>query len=79
MNTQYKFQYRRFLFWKSITVIGHSYVVDQDKMVLYFPNGSVKEICKWSKCELYLDVDWVNAVRKSQEAKTGQPITLAVG
>lgn len=79
MNKQYKFHWKRRFFWKSKTVIGHSFTADQDKMVLYYPNGEVQEIAKWSKCEVYLGVDWVLAVKKNMEKEAGQAISLAVG
>jgi hypothetical protein len=75
---QYKFKYRRSLFWKSVIVIGHGYNQPQDKMTLYYPDGSVQEIAFWSKCEVALGTDWVLAQKKNMEQKTGQPISLAV-
>lgn len=74
----YVFKYRRRLFWKSETVSGHRYEADQDKMVIYYPDGAVKELSKWSKCEVALGKDWVLAVKKNMEQKAGQAIPLAV-
>lgn len=79
MNTPYKFQYRRRFLWKSIIVIGHQYLPDQGKMVVFFPNGSILEIANWHDCECRLGTDWVNATKRMQEAKAGREISLAVG
>ncbi len=77
--TRYKFKFKRRWFCKTFTVIGHSYADAQDKMVLYFEDGSIREIKKWKNCELSLGTDWVNVTKKSMEAKAGQTIPLAVG
>ena len=76
---QYKISYKRGLFWKEITVKGHRYEPQYDKMVLYFADGSIREIPQWSKCEVFLDTDWVLAVKKDMESKAGQSIPLTVG
>lgn len=75
----YLFRFRRRYFWKTLRVSGHSYSPDQDKMVLYFQDGSVQEIKAWKNCEIKLGSDWVLAQKKSMEAKTGQTIPLGVG
>jgi hypothetical protein len=59
-------------------VVGHSYSADQNKMVLYFKNGGLQEIADWKNHEVKLGVDWVLAMKKNMEAKTGQGIPLAV-
>ena len=76
---QYKISYKRGLFWKELLVTGHRYEPASDKMVLYFTNGSIREIPQWSKCEVFLDTDWVLAVKKDMESKAGQSIPLTVG
>ncbi len=75
---QYVFKYRRYLFWKKETVIGHGYDAAQNKIVLYYPDGGIKEIANWSKCEVRLGSDWVLSVKKNMEKKAGHPISLAV-
>lgn len=75
---KYKFKYRRNFFWYTThEVIGHRYDTSQDKMILYFENGSVKEIKKWKDCELSLGVDWVLASKKMIEKETGVEAKLA--
>lgn len=76
---QYLFKYRRRLFWKSHTVTGHGYDQGQNKMILYYPDGSVRELSNWSRCEVALGTDWVLSVKKNMEQKAGQTIPLAVG
>lgn len=73
---KYCFKFRRKWFWRSLTVVGHSYVVDQDKMVLFFEGGSVREIARWKECELRLDVDWVLAQKRALEEQAGQAVPV---
>jgi len=75
---QYKFTYRRRLFWRSLFVIGHVYIAEQDKMALFFADGSVREIAHWRDCSVRLGADWVSAQRKSLEQQSGQTIPLNV-
>jgi hypothetical protein len=75
----YKFRYKRYFFYRAVTVIGHNYNDKTDKMVLYFPDGSIKEIPEWRKCHLKLEVDWVAAQKKYMEDKAGQTIPLKRG
>jgi hypothetical protein len=74
MNTPYKFTYKRHLFKKSVIVIGHSYLLDQDKMILYFPDGSISEIVAWSKCRGFLGVDWVAAVKAQMNVEAQRSV-----
>ena len=76
---KYKFKYRKCgrLFWSSQEVIGHSFVADQDKMVLYFNNGGLMEIAHWKDHEVKLGQDWVLAVKKNMESKIGQQLPLS--
>ncbi len=75
---KYRFKWKRGLFWQSAHVIGHSLDKDQDKMVLYFPDGSIREICKWRECEVKLGQDWVLATKKTLESAAGTSIPLNV-
>lgn len=75
---RYKFTYRRnrFGFWfsKTYEVVGHSYSSDQNKMILYFYDGSVREIAEWNKCEAILENDWFLMEKKNMERKAGTAI-----
>jgi len=73
---KYVFKFRRRWFWTSLNVVGHAYDVGQDKMVVYFEGGSVREIAHWGQCEIQLGVDWVLAQKKSLEEQTGQTIPI---
>ncbi len=75
----YKFKYRRFIFWRSFTLMGHHYDNTQNKMVVYFPDGSCQEIKRWNLHEVKLGTDWVVAVKKDMENKAGMAIPLNVG
>jgi len=72
----YIFRYRRKFLWKSHIVMGHAYDGAQDKMVLFFANGSVREVARWRDCEARLGTDWVLAQKKSLEEQTGQTIPI---
>lgn len=72
----YRFRWRRRFFWRSLKVSGHRYERDQDKMVLFFPDGSVREIAEWSKCEVSLRQDWVLTSKKLMESQAGVTIPL---
>ena len=74
----YKFKYKRTLFWHTIEVIGHHYIPDQEKMVLYFPDGSIGEIPRWKDCAISLGVDWVLATKQMMEQQAGATVPLNV-
>jgi hypothetical protein len=81
---KYKFKYKKNFFWISKEVIGHALErksngeFDDNRMVLYFENGSIEVICNWSKCSLILGQDWVIAQKTAMEKEIGQPIKLNV-
>ena len=72
MNTQYLFQWKRRFVWRKLVVSGHSYEEKQDKMVLFFPDGGLREIKQWSDCELRLENDWVLATELAIKTEAGQ-------
>jgi len=76
---KYILRYKKGLFWKKVTVIGHNYDSNQDKMILFFEDGSLREISEWKKCEIKLGTDWVLARKKAMEAETGVDVKLNVG
>jgi hypothetical protein len=59
-------------------VIGHNFEKLQDKVVLYFEDGSIREIAKWVECEIDLRTDWVLAQKDQMEREANQPIKLNV-
>jgi hypothetical protein len=73
---EYKFNYRRFLFWSSKKVIGHNLLKDIDRMDLYFKDGSLYSISKWSKYDMNLGIDWVLSVKKQMEKESGANISI---
>ena len=75
----FKFKRNNSLFSKSIKVVGHNYLSDQDKMVLYKEDGSLQEICNWKQCEVSLGADWVLVTKKKMEQQAGTTIPLNVG
>ena len=48
-------------------------------MILFFEDGSIREIAEWKKCEIKLGIDWVLARKKAMEAETGVDVKLNVG
>lgn len=73
---KYKFKWKRRFFWRTLTVSGHDWDQAQNKMTLYFENGSLRQIKKWNECELKLGTDWVLVTKKIMEEKAGQEIKL---
>lgn len=84
MNNVYFLRFKRHFFWnffsitKKYKVIGHALDKESDKMVLYFEDGSLKEIVKWKNCQIELGTDWVLAAKKKMENEIGQTIPLKV-
>jgi len=72
----YKFKYRRGLIWRSAKVTGHRYEQALDKMVLFFADGSLREIAEWSKFDLKLGLDWALVMKKAMEEKAGQAVPV---
>ena len=60
MNIIYKLKWRRgdLGFWHSLNVIGHQYETGSNKLIVYFPDGGLREIAHWNDCELLLGSDW---------------------
>jgi hypothetical protein len=68
---KYKFTWKKSWCWHTLIVIGHRYDKEQDKMVLYFADGGLKEISEWVKCSVKLGQDWLIA----RKAADSQPQT----
>lgn len=79
----YRFSFRRprslWPIWRTLKVTGHRYEPAQDKVVLFFPDGGIREISRWRECEVRLGADWVLAVQKAMEAQAGQAVPVNVG
>jgi hypothetical protein len=76
---EYRVKFKDGWKWRTFLVQGHRYEQPMDKMVLYFLDGSVREIPAWSRREVVLGVDWVLAVKKRMESESGQSVPLSVG
>ena len=78
---QYTIKYKkpRSWFWKSETVRGHQFDELQNKLVLYYEDGSVREIAHWKDYEVKLGVEWVLAIKQSMEKETGTSIPVNIG
>jgi hypothetical protein len=74
----YKFKFKRHLFWKTYAVDGHRYDEKQDKVCLFFEDGSLREIKDWKKCIVKLGPDWALTVKKALEKEAGVPIQAKV-
>lgn len=75
---QYVFKWSRGFITRSRKVAGHRYDQIQDKMVLYFQDGSVEEIANWRGCSVRLGADWVAAKKADMEKSAGSAVPLAV-
>lgn len=75
---KYKVKIKRYLFWKTFTVIGHSYDKDCNRMDFYLEDGGIISYGNWSKYDLKLGQDWALAVKKQMEKESGQNVNLAL-
>lgn len=57
-------------------VVGHRLDKDTDKMDLFFEDGTILSIGKWSGYSMKLGKDWVIATKKRIEKEAGQNINL---
>lgn len=44
-------------------VLSH-FLTENDKLVLHFEDGGLREIPAWKDCEIILGADWLKATRK---------------
>lgn len=78
MNT-YSARWKRKLVWrKEKFLIGHRYDKDQNKMIFYYQNGSIKEVAKWTECAIKLGVDWVLWTKEQMEREANTAVKLNV-
>jgi len=61
---------------KRHTVVGHRLDQNQDKLVLFLPDGGVMEVSHWRDKEMTLGADWVLAQKRALEVQAGQPIPI---
>jgi hypothetical protein len=67
------------LFWSTEkNVIAHRLDKDQDKLVMYFPDGGLKEVQDWRSCQIKLATDWVLYTKSNMEKEAGQAVKLNV-
>lgn len=71
---RFKFKFKRRLLWKTEIVSGFGYDKEKDRMQLYYEDGSIYEISKWSKYDCKLGRDYFDVLKKQMEGKTGQSI-----
>jgi hypothetical protein len=75
---KYKFKYRKGLFWKTKTVVGHILQKDMNRMDLYLEGGAIFSIANWDKYDFRLGIDWVLATKEQLEREAGKEIKLGV-
>jgi hypothetical protein len=79
---RYKMTFKKVGFFnrkRTEIVKGHHYEAGQDKMVLMYHDGSVKEIAHWKDYEVTLGEDWVLALKKEMEKEaTGLNVPLDI-
>lgn len=76
MNYVFKYKKAGRWFWKTIKVSGHGYIADQDKMVLYYPDGTIRELAHWKDYEVTLGLDWKETMRKQKSKEAGVSVEL---
>lgn len=66
MNYYFKFKRQNRLFWEKRWVRGHKYDSVQDKMIVFYPDGSIEEIGQWKKCWAFVGHDCIAALEKQR-------------
>jgi len=69
---KFKCKRKRIGFWKTYVVSG--FRRDDNRMCLFFEDGTTLELCEWSKYDCKLGTDYFDAVKKVMEQKAGQSI-----
>jgi len=66
----YTFKWKKHsIFWNKRQVKAHRFDEKQNKMILYYENGSIEEIANWKDCSLRLGLDWVETVTNTTNKK----------
>lgn len=73
---EYNFKCKKNLFWKTYKVVGHHVDTPNDRIDLYFKDGSIKSIGNWSKYDLILGADWVLAQKEYLEKESGKEVNI---
>jgi hypothetical protein len=73
---KYKIKYSHGWRSKTALVSGHRYEQNIDKMILFFPDGSLREVPCWSKRTVWLGLDWVAAQKNELEKRAAIPVIL---
>lgn len=76
MANSFKVKFRRRFIWRTLTVEGNVFLKDQDKMSFQLPDGTQREIPEWSKCEVKVGTDWLEAVKRNIEQQAGHAIPI---
>ncbi len=78
MTETFKFRWKKGLFWKTRKIIGFKSEVSIDRMMIFFADGSFREIAQWSKCDCRLDKDFFDMQHKKMEQEAGQAVPVKV-
>ena len=74
-NDIYVFKYRRitskFKKWNTVKIIGHQWDKTQNKMLIYYPDGGIEEIARWTDCECKLGQEWVLFTKSKMSKEAG--------
>ncbi len=68
----FKIKIRKRFFWEEFIISG--FRQENDRMCLFFEDGSCLELSKWSRYDCQLGTDYFDAVKKIMEQKAGQSI-----
>lgn len=73
-----KFKKTGSFFWKSRVVVGSKLDTGLNRLTLYYEDGSIEELAKYSDMDVKLGLDWVLATKDALEKESGQNIKLSV-
>lgn len=72
------FKWKRSFFWYERRAVGFNYQREDNRMQLYFEDGSIFEIPEWNKCHCELGTDFHQWLLHKKELEAGQKIPTAV-
>jgi len=74
--TTYTIKFRRAgqWFWRKETIIGSNLDKELNRMDLFYANGTIYSITKWSEYDLKLGTDWVIAEKQAMDLKAAQSV-----
>jgi hypothetical protein len=77
---EYVVKYRKSgtFFWTLKKVVGTRVEKEADRLILFFADGGIQEVAKFSNYDVKLGIDWVLATKDRLEKEAGTNLKLSV-